>query len=723
MTNPYQAIAIAALRAEASSDFGAAERIWSLLDNIELAKAIVNRGVMKFVEWRAGTSPVTGEQGYISEGGQFRKDKPEPGSDDTSDDGHVQKAAGMLIDGLGERVKDEVGNNPGLWAKVKDKALTAAAHVYMQLVKATPAMEQAMNLFFDATDDPRTDFKKIGYEPSLGFGSHTTGDPVKAQIGISAHLAATIASKVLGAAITKYREWSAKRKEAKQQQPQSFADATAWIPLAAQELAAMYDGLAKIVGFEGGHDPKKIEDILRQRLAHVGSGSNPEQFVEWRPGKSASTGEMGWLSEHGLWRREKPKGAKDDAKGDDFSQVSPPTLNDLAGNPMADADAIRNTAKTTFNPRLKQALAGIATQLEYLSPKMSAKATPEERRSRTLEVIENYAKHIEDASGRPHDAIVIREIAKAYAGKPADTPAQQSKPAEKDYGPLPSVVADNDSLKAVFQVFKTTFGNTPDAAAMREKVKQWAAEAKIDPKAEPAIKSAVSKSIRVPAFEGEKVSAVLDRAIRKVEFAYATPRENETAEEFAHRHYPELKDSGVVVQGDANMGHAIREFVSDAATMAPVIKALSAKGAKTYVGDAPITKLDHLQTAEGEEVRGWPPGSKWEQVGGVYDRDTGATIVGNGNTGSANVIAHENGHAIGHLLDIDNSKELIEFHKRHFDKLQPYLQQDGAGGFAGRQELFAESVATYYRKGREGVEAWLDKDYANWLESILRGIK
>jgi hypothetical protein len=81
---------------------------------------------------------------------------------------------------------------------------------------------------------------------------------------------------------------------------------------------------------------------------------------------------------------------------------------------------------------------------------------------------------------------------------------------------------------------------------------------------------------------------------------------------------------------------------------------------------------------------------------------------------------HETGHAVGDLLGFDNSPALIEHHKRLHAKLDPYLQQGGAGAFAGRQELFAEGLAATLMH-REFAIRKFDAEFVDWMEKeVLR---
>jgi hypothetical protein len=93
----------------------------------------------------------------------------------------------------------------GVWDRVGDKVLTAAAKVYGVMLRATPAAMKAMALF-EAVGDTPADLAKLGYAPGAGATASAADaarlDPMRHATGglVSTHVAATIASHVLGRA-------------------------------------------------------------------------------------------------------------------------------------------------------------------------------------------------------------------------------------------------------------------------------------------------------------------------------------------------------------------------------------------------------------------------------------------------------------------------------------------------------------------------------------------
>ncbi len=62
----------------------------------------------------------------------------------------------------------------------------------------------------------------------------------------------------------------------------------------------------------------------------------------------------------------------------------------------------------------------------------------------------------------------------------------------------------------------------------------------------------------------------------------------------------------------------------------------------------------------------------------------------------ARLALHESGHAVddgSFGVVFSRDQEFKDIHAEVFGKLPPYLQQDGPGGLAGCEELFAEGFA------------------------------
>jgi len=126
------------------------------------------------------------------------------------------------------------------------------------------------------------------------------------------------------------------------------------------------------------------------------------------------------------------------------------------------------------------------------------------------------------------------------------------------------------------------------------------------------------------------------------------------------------------------------------------IELMKIKGLKVKIGDADVIDLSNDERLRTNQPRGWEGKSVgWQGVPGMYYTAESTVYAGNGfhGNGSRSLALHEYGHGVGDKLGLDNSQDAIDAHARLYEKLLPYLQQDGPGGFAGRQELIAESFA------------------------------
>jgi hypothetical protein len=117
--------------------------------------------------------------------------------------------------------------------------------------------------------------------------------------------------------------------------------------------------------------------------------------------------------------------------------------------------------------------------------------------------------------------------------------------------------------------------------------------------------------------------------------------------------------------------------------------------------------------------RGWPRGYTWKDVAGGYNDARKEVHAGTGNHGTDSLALHEFGHAIGDVLGVDDSAELIGHHQRLFSKLHPYAKQGGPGARAGRQEMWAMSVDRLVKVGRNAAVADYDAEYVTFLETKL----
>lgn len=118
----------------------------------------------------------------------------------------------------------------------------------------------------------------------------------------------------------------------------------------------------------------------------------------------------------------------------------------------------------------------------------------------------------------------------------------------------------------------------------------------------------------------------------------------------------------------------------------------------TVVHDSVVEALPHLA---GVRPRGWPPGSTWDTVPGLYDPATNQVIIatrggavpatGNGH-GSVNLVVHETGHALDASVNGHGDPAFVAARNQDLPNLSTYQTQPGT---AGLEETYAESLALY----------------------------
>ena len=179
-----------------------------------------------------------------------------------------------------------------------------------------------------------------------------------------------------------------------------------------------------------------------------------------------------------------------------------------------------------------------------------------------------------------------------------------------------------------------------------------------------------------------------------------------------------LKDSLVIRDFDAA---SVRQHVADLDSIpSGLASAAAAKGVTVHLGDSPMTELNGNADMKGITPRGWPPDVTWDTVPGSFNTFHNAVSAGKGRHGSVSLALHEYGHAVGHNFGIDSSSEWAAIHASSHDSLDPYLQQGGPGGFAGRQEFWAESFATHQKYGAEAAEKAYGRPAREFIDRFVQ---
>lgn len=185
--------------------------------------------------------------------------------------------------------------------------------------------------------------------------------------------------------------------------------------------------------------------------------------------------------------------------------------------------------------------------------------------------------------------------------------------------------------------------------------------------------------------------------------------------------YPKLK----LFEGILRVEHfelpLIKGHVRDLALLPKaVIKKLVNSGlCDIHIANKTVPWLDSNKKLKGKHPRGWSKGKTLNVVPGAFSPNFNSICAGKGEHASSSLILHETGHAIGSLLGYYNHPSLIADHKRLFNKLSPYYQQEGPGGEAGREELLAESIAVFLKYGKKKAIKEYDKKYIQFIENVV----
>ena len=156
--------------------------------------------------------------------------------------------------------------------------------------------------------------------------------------------------------------------------------------------------------------------------------------------------------------------------------------------------------------------------------------------------------------------------------------------------------------------------------------------------------------------------------------------------------------------GDA----ADAELVAQELSKMPLSKleAMERGGVKVVACRGSVT--DYLAHLRGVKPRGWPPGSSWDSVPGLYLPSTKEVVIatrGHGTPGGAfvppmgdghgsyNLVLHEAAHALDDVVGGSSDAAFLAARQADIGALPPYETQ---AGVAGPSETYAESIAIKY---------------------------
>lgn len=225
------------------------------------------------------------------------------------------------------------------------------------------------------------------------------------------------------------------------------------------------------------------------------------------------------------------------------------------------------------------------------------------------------------------------------------------------------------------------------------------------------------------ALSGNATSSTLKMDLTKNEIIAVLPHEknpnNVAVEPRVYNDYPNLKAlDGVLKIEDYNNIFIKRSVEELAKIPEPVLQKLKDKGLKQLqIGNISVVDMAKNDELKHQKPRNWSEGSTWDNVPGVYNPNDKTVAIGVGSHGSESLALHEVGHAIGDLFKLDKSKEMIEHHKRLFNKVNDYLQGGTIpGNRAGTEEMFAEALATFLDEGEAKAVQKFDQQLINYIK-------
>lgn len=155
-----------------------------------------------------------------------------------------------------------------------------------------------------------------------------------------------------------------------------------------------------------------------------------------------------------------------------------------------------------------------------------------------------------------------------------------------------------------------------------------------------------------------------------------------------------------------------------------LIRSFLKKGMKFCVGMGDAIFLSQnvvvKRQLETTPPRGYSDRKNWKGVPGCYSSVEKMAYAGVSEWNNNDVMLHEVGHGFGDLFGWDNDGGVINAHKRLYPKLCSYLQQGGAGGFAGRQEFLAESFQDFFILDGEEFGARYDMQWNANLRDMIK---
>jgi hypothetical protein len=144
----------------------------------------------------------------------------------------------------------------------------------------------------------------------------------------------------------------------------------------------------------------------------------------------------------------------------------------------------------------------------------------------------------------------------------------------------------------------------------------------------------------------------------------------------------------------------------------------ASQGGTIVLGKGPVT--DVRPDLVGVQPRGWPAGSTWAQVAGMYSEMNKHVYAGDeAPHGSASAVLHELGHGLGSLLGgyEATATAWASAMGDPYERQPGLVTWNGETYSAGARETFAESVALYGLNGVSAVANSYGAAYSRAFES------
>lgn len=276
--------------------------------------------------------------------------------------------------------------------------------------------------------------------------------------------------------------------------------------------------------------------------------------------------------------------------------------------------------------------------------------------------------------------------------------------------------AELDSIKNASQTkdekyFAKLLDNDTDDVKIKFKIKETAI-------------TAIDYNVKIQLSESKKeiyTSSTIDFTDREI-IAIPEHKKNPDGINVPHevyRDFPNLKVLGNTLKIQDYENILIQRHVQELAKFPEsVLEKLKEKGLKQIeIGNISVTDMAKNDELRELKPRNWSEGSSWNDVPGVYNPNDRTVAISIGNHGSESLSIHEVAHAIGDLFKLDKSKEMIEHHKRLFNKVEDYLKGgDTPGNRAGTEEMFAEALATLLDDGEEKAVKRFDQPLIDYIK-------